>query len=142
MNYTTFGLDTSLINFSDKTGSTPWTIRDAVEGVQIFGGIGSGKTSGSGRTLALKYLLHGFGGLVLTAKPDEKGNRIEYCRVTGRLNDLIVFEPGSHSFNFLGYECRQQIDGRPITENIMQVLKTVIRASEEKSGGKSASSEL
>lgn len=133
----TFNLDTSLIDFSDKAGATPWTIRNAVEGVQIFGGIGSGKTSGSGKLLAHKYLTNGFGGLVLTAKHDEKLLWQQYCQDTGRSNDLLIVEPGQKlRFNFLEYES-QSADGKSITENIVQVLKTVIRASEEKSKGKS-----
>ncbi len=50
----------------------PWTIRDACEGVQIFGAIGSGKTSGSGAAIAKAFLQAGFGGLVLCAKPEER----------------------------------------------------------------------
>ncbi|MFA5258375.1 MAG: hypothetical protein WC360_09510 [Opitutales bacterium] len=38
-------LDQTLLGFSEDD---PFTIRDSFEGVQIFGGIGSGKTSGSG----------------------------------------------------------------------------------------------
>lgn len=127
-------LDETLINL----GQYPWTIRNAVEGVQIFGGIGSGKTTGSGRMLALKYLSAGFGGLVLTVKPDEKDLWVDYCRMTNRLNDLIIVEPkGDRFFNFLHYESSHSSDGRAETENIVEVLKTVIRASEEKSTGKS-----
>ncbi len=129
-------LDTVLINFTSENSKAGWTIREAVEGVQIFGGIGSGKTSGSGRTIALKYLSHGFGGLVLTAKPDEKDLWVEYCRKTNRSNDLIIVEPnGIQFFNFLEYESNYKVDGASITENIVQVLKTVIQASEEKSNG-------
>lgn len=124
-----FDLDTPLITLSgDQSGISHWTARHAVEGVQIFGGIGSGKTSGSGRMLALKYLSAGFGGLVLTVKPDEKDLWIEYARRTGRESDLLVVEPGCKNyFNFLDYESK---DG--LTENIVQVLKTVIQASAEK----------
>jgi hypothetical protein len=42
-------LDQTLLGFSEDD---PFTIRDAFEGVQIFGGIGSGKTSGSGTLCA------------------------------------------------------------------------------------------
>lgn len=58
-------LDAPLVKFSADPRDW-WTLRDAVRGVQIFGGIGSGKSSGSGRTLALSFLKAGFGGLVLT----------------------------------------------------------------------------
>ncbi|MCB0713783.1 MAG: TraM recognition domain-containing protein [Ignavibacteriae bacterium] len=126
---TTWSLDTPLLEFDQK--GRPWTVRNAVEGVQILGGIGSGKTSGSGRTLALNYLAAGFGGLVLTVKPDEKIMWEEYCAMTNRSEDLIIVEPGGkHLFNFLSYEGQ---GGN--TENIVQVLKTVIQASEEKASG-------
>ncbi len=128
----TFDLDTALIQLSgDRSGKQPWTIRNAVEGVQIFGGIGSGKTSGSGRMIALKFLKAGFGGLVLTVKPSEKEDWLEYCRLTGREDDLIIVEPGGeHFFDFLDYESK---DG--FTDNIVQVLKTVIQAGEGQTGG-------
>lgn len=132
-----FDLDKSLIDFPTKDGVSSWTIREAVEGVQIFGGIGSGKTSGSGSNLALKYLSNGFGGLVLTAKADEKTLWENYCKKMGRLDDLIIVEPrGPHRFDFLEYESNRNSKSA-FTDNIVQVLKTVIRASEEKSGGKS-----
>lgn len=131
-----FSLDTPLLNLPGY--DSQWTVRNAVEGVQIFGGIGSGKTSGSGRMLALKFLSAGFGGLVLTAKPDEKELWQKYCQIAGRTDDLIIVEPqGEHRFNFLDYEISKSKPGIPPTENIVQVLKTVIRASEEKSSGKS-----
>lgn len=131
-----FDLDTSLIEIATSTSRGYWTIRHAVEGVQIFGGIGSGKTSGSGRMLALKYLKAGFGGLVLTVKPDEKDLWQEYCKLTGREQDLLILEPdGKYQFNFLQYVSNQS--GKSFTENIVEVLKTVIRAGEEQSNGKS-----
>ncbi len=131
-----FDLDRPLIEMVSSQERGCWSIRHALEGVQIFGGIGSGKTSGSGRMLALKYLSNGFGGLVLTVKPDEKQAWQEYCRLTGREQDLIILEPnGVHRFNFLQYESRQSQNA--ITENIVEVLKTVIRAGEAKDSGKS-----
>lgn len=45
------------------TRHDPFTLRDAVQGVCVTGGIGSGKTSGSGATLAGAYLPAGMGGL-------------------------------------------------------------------------------
>lgn len=131
-----FNLDTPLFSFSkDRTVGGVWTVRNAVEGVQIFGGIGSGKTSGSGRTLAIKYLRHGFGGLVLTVKKDEEEEWRKYFEAAGRsIDDLIVIKPdGDYFFNVLDYESRSGSQ----TENIVQILKTVINASEEKSGSKS-----
>ncbi len=132
-------LDQSIIQLACSDGDTnAWTLRHAVEGVQIFGGIGSGKTSGSGRMLALKYLSMGFGGLVLTVKPDEKDAWIEYCRLAGRSDDLVIVEPGGpYHFNFINYESRHAKGAQAPTENIVEVLKTVIRAAEEKDSGRS-----
>jgi hypothetical protein len=133
-----FNLDRPLIELLSANERNVWTARHAVEGVQIFGGIGSGKTSGSGRLLAQKYLINGFGGLVLTVKPDEKSAWQEYARLTGRENDLLILEAGgNHSFNFLHYESQNAAGQQAITENIVEVLKTVIRAGEEKDAGKS-----
>ena len=42
-----YSLDEPLLCFNDH----PWTIREAVEGVAILGDMGSGKTTGSGRTI-------------------------------------------------------------------------------------------
>lgn len=133
-----FDLDTILMQLAEKNSVSNFTVRDAVTGIQVFGGIGSGKTSGSGKTLALKYLANDFGGLVLTAKVEEVEIWKEYCRLTNREKDLIIVEPGCKNyFNFLEYESKNLVDGISPTENILQVLKTVIRAAEEKSGGKS-----
>jgi hypothetical protein len=130
-----YNLEETLLQFGDKYGASYWSIRDAVEGVQIFGGIGSGKTSGSGRMIALKYLKAKFGGLVLTVKEEEKNDWIEYCRLTGREQDLIIVEPrGDYYFNFLNYESSKTAQGSSVAQNLVQVLKTVIRASADKAG--------
>jgi hypothetical protein len=137
MPHINYDLDRVLIEFPGKEKSITWTVRNAVEGVQIFGGIGSGKTSGSGKFLALKYLEAGLGGLVLTAKHDEKDLWEDYCRQAGRQSDLIIVEPGGkHAFNFLEYESSSAGSKRSLTMNIVQVLKTVIRANQEKSSGR------
>lgn len=133
-----FDLDSELIALSGKGSVSSWSIRNALEGVQIFGGIGSGKTSGSGRMLALKYLTAGFGGLVLTVKHDERNMWEEYCRLANRLDDLIIVSPGTKNyFNFLEYESSSSDLQKSTSGNIVQVLKTVIRAREEKGSGKS-----
>ena len=130
----TFNLNEPIFHIGKE--NVPWTIANSVEGLQIFGGIGSGKTSGSGRFFALKYLSKGYGGLVLTVKPDEKDEWIKYCKLANRENDLVIIEPnGKQYFNFLEYESTHAGD-KNYSDNILQVLKTVIRASEEKSSGK------
>jgi len=127
-------LDEPIIEFVTKHGKTPFTVRNALENIQVFGGIGSGKSSGSGRLLATKYLEKGWGGLVLTCKNSERDEWIEYSKQTGRENDLFIIEPnGHHRFNFLSY-LSSQTNGRALTDNIVDVLKTVIKATQDKTG--------
>jgi type IV secretory pathway TraG/TraD family ATPase VirD4 len=107
----------------------PFTVRDACEGVLIMGGLGSGKTSGSGALLAKKYLNSNFGGLILTAKEDELKLWQDYCKKYNRFDDLIIIEPGGkHRFNFLDYESSRADKGTGITHNIADTLQTVIKA--------------
>lgn len=83
-------LDTPLLHISPHD---IWAIRDACQGVQIFGAIGSGKTSGSGAALAKAFLRQGFGGLVMCAKPEERVLWERYAHETDRSEHLIVISP-------------------------------------------------
>ena len=106
-----------------------FTIRDACEGVLIMGGLGSGKTSGSGALLAKKFLTTGFGGLVLTAKEEELALWQSYAKKYNREHDLIIVGHGSDRyFNFLDYEVSRPDKGTGIAHNIADTLKTVIKA--------------
>jgi hypothetical protein len=133
----TFDLDTPLIEFPSQSGTNYFTIRNAVEGLGVWGGIGAGKSTGSGRLLALRYLTAGFGGLVMTAKPDELQVWKDYCRMTGREKDLVVIEPGGATFNFLQYELSHGASGLTPTGNLVEVLNTVIAAGAAKDSGRS-----
>lgn len=82
-------MDFPLIRFSDDKLDW-WRIRDAFEGVQIFGGIGSGKTSGSGKMIATSFLKNGFGGLVMCAKKGEAVEWLDYAFSTNRFEDIVV----------------------------------------------------
>ncbi|PTX92330.1 TraM recognition domain-containing protein [Opitutus sp. ER46] len=120
-------LDEILLSFSS---SDHFTVRDACEGVQIFGGIGSGKTSGSGALLARSYLLAGLGGLVLTAKPDEADLWRQYANQTGRSKDLLVFDDrGPCRFNALEYECKRPGRGSGITENLVELFDVLVQVA-------------
>lgn len=128
-------LDKPLVKFS-KNQRDWWTIRDAVRGVQIFGGIGSGKSSGSGKTIAKTYLKNGFGGLVLCAKPDEKDNWIKYARETGREDDLIIFSKGSeYEFNPLQYEMTREGEGAGEVFNLSYLFMEIYKMGNRFSGG-------
>ena len=111
------------------------TIRDACQGIHIFGGIGSGKSSGSGKAIAQEFLNLGFGGLVLTVKPDELSTWQEYMRKTGREDDLVVISPENpYRFNFLDYECQRSGGGGGQTENIVSLFMSVMEVAERGGG--------
>ena len=133
-----FDLDTPVLQLPDGDNNQltySWTIRNAVEGLQICGGVGSGKTSGSGRVVALKYLSMGFAGIVLTAKTDEKAHWQELCKIAGRTDDLIIVEPGGqHFFNIMEHLAAGG-EQEAFVENIVHVLGTVIRAGQQRKNG-------
>ena len=94
-------LDTPLVMLSEND---PWTIRDSFEGVQVFGGTGAGKTT-SAKIFASAFLESGYGGLVLTVKPEETQQWIEWVKEAGRENQLVIINPScSYFFDFLEYE--------------------------------------
>ncbi len=127
-----FDLEQPLLHFSPKDA---WRIKDAFEGVQIFGATGSGKTSGSGAAIAKAFLRAGFGGLVLTAKKDERALWEEYCRVTGREESLIIISPtGQFHFNFLDYEYRRPGAGAGLTQNLIALFGAVLEVAERSHG--------
>lgn len=122
-----------LLQWSEKDS---WTIGNAVEGTLVLGATGSGKSSGSGRQLALSMLRAGFGGLVLTAKHDERSQWETYCREAKRLEDLVTFSPREpHRFNFLDYEASRPGEGAGHTESLVGLFSTVLETAERSSGG-------
>ena len=114
-------LDAPLLQLSPQDR---FTLRDACQGVHVFGGIGSGKTSGSGKALAGAYLRAGMGGLVLAAKPDEVEQWIAYAHEHGRGNSLVLFGDRGGCFNFITYELsRQGMAGLgSVVECLMRIL--------------------
>jgi len=119
-----------------------FSIGDAVTNVLIVGGIGSGKTSASGRAFALSFLSAGFGGLVLCTKPEEPGLWRTYCAIAGRLADLIEIGPGGdYRFDPLAFELSQQGPGGRHTENLVQLFMTLMDLGEQNGGGGGKESE-
>ena len=101
-----------------------WCIRDAIEGVQIFGGTGSGKTSGSGMILAKTYIYNGFGGLVLTVKAGDCQMWQKYTQSLGKEKKLIVVSPTTNQrFNFLNYLVNQEYNTVNITHVFLSALQ-------------------
>jgi len=113
-------LDLRLVRFSERREDI-WTLGDAVQGVAIFGELGSGKTSGSGKHLALKYLENGFGGLVMCSDIDEANLWRGYLNRVGREQDGRFFSvDNGFTFNFLDYESRTS--GIDFAENLVTLL--------------------
>ncbi|MCA9245134.1 MAG: TraM recognition domain-containing protein [Phycisphaerales bacterium] len=113
-----------------------WSVRDALEGALIVGATGSGKTSGSGAAMSRAMLEAGFGGLVLTAKADERALWQRYCAETGRSSDLLIFGPDHElRFNFLDDERTRGGAGAGLTENIVALFSIVLEVAERRSGG-------
>ena len=119
--------DFTLLQFGEYEDDTAWTLRDACEGVFITGATGSGKTSGSGATLAQTFLQYGFGGIVLTVKPDERQLWQRYAEACGRTDQLCIVEPnGKFRLNFLDYEARRPDVGAGLIENLVNLFYTVL----------------
>lgn len=126
-------LDAPLIRLSRRDD---WTLRDAVAGTHIFGGNGSGKTTGSGQTLAKAFLRGGFGGLVLCAKPDERQNWERYAKACGRSKHLIVVSPDNPwRFNFIQYELGRPGDPAARVENLLSTLMNILEQTGRERGG-------
>lgn len=132
--------DEALLELGDGDGKEKrpenfWCLNDAFQGVQVFGGTGSGKSSGSGQAIARAFLEANLGGLVLTAKTDELAAWQEYARATGRETDLlIVDESAKYRFNFLSYELKRKGNGAGHTENLVSLFASVLEAAERKHG--------
>ncbi len=124
-------LDTLLLRFG---GRDRFTIRDACEGVQVFGGVGSGKTSGSGSALLRAYLKAGMGGMVCCAKPDEADRIRELAKACGRERDLVFLDSsGRQRFNFLDY-AQATIARGGFDTNLVELLTKVAEATRMQSG--------
>ncbi len=117
-------LDKPILNFiGEDLKKYPWTLRHATMGTQIFGATGSGKSSGSGKTIAKSFLKNGFGGIVLCAKPGERKEWEEYARLTNRSKDLIVFSGNSNlCFDPLNYESKRVGIGGGEVLNIVDLI--------------------
>lgn len=118
--------DEAVLSLSNS-GTDAWTVRDSYEGLAVFGGNGSGKTSGSGESIAMRFLKLGYGGVVLTAKPDEAARWKGYLERAGRSGDQCIFAPGGAArFNFLHYEF-EHLGGRAdCIDSIVSMLQTAM----------------
>ena len=131
-----FDLDYPLMRWSPVD---PFRLRDAVTGVLVTGGTGSGKTSGPYKALLRTYFRAGYGAIIFVTKPQEFSEIRQLAEETGRLDHLIRFAPEEkYRFNFMAYESSFPGRGGALTENIVKLLTTVQESFERDgdSGGK------
>jgi hypothetical protein len=127
-----YSLDEPLLWFAKNS---PWRIRDALEGTAILGDMGSGKTSGSGKTLAKSMLNAGFGGLVLCKKTDECQTWVKYAHETGRQDQLLIVNPRyDWRFNFLEYQFKRVGEAAGYIQNAVALFMNLIENRREGSG--------
>lgn len=105
-------------------------VYEAFQGVHGCGGIGSGKTSGSGAMIAGAYLRANWGGVVTAAQFAEIGNWENLSAQHGRSRSLVLFDE-NEGFNFLSYEMsRQGVEGvGTVSECLMKVIEAARRAT-------------
>ena len=115
---------TPLFYFNDDEEDS-FTVADSLTGAMIVGGTGSGKTSGSGRTLLVNMLRHGYGGMALTAKADDRGFLLDCAAEAGRGDSVVIFAPDQPwRFNFLDHQWKV---GSGNVLDIENMFGTVIR---------------
>ncbi|GMU37836.1 MAG: TraM recognition domain-containing protein [Phycisphaerae bacterium] len=115
-----------------------YTVRMATENTLVVGASGAGKTTGSGRALALGLLGNAKAGLlVCCAKSSEVELWEEYCAATGRTADLRVIRPGGPwRFNPVSYELARE-GAVGAAENVVGLLEAILECADRQgdSGG-------
>ena len=123
-------LDREIMNFEGNS----WTTRDAATGLMCFGMTGSGKSSGPLRSIALKFLEYGYGGIIFCAKPDECDTWIDYAKETKRDKDIIKLS--QETFCFLDYEFSRPAEaGGGQVENVVNIFLEVVKITKDKKSG-------
>ena len=124
-----------LIKWNGPRGTKLWTIADSFEGVQVYGDTGSGKTSTSAKILATSMLRAGYGGLVLTVKPEDTEDWKKLLEQTGRSKDGIIFDHQSdYCFNFLEEELHRGQQNNVGTLNAAQILAELVSLAQRTAG--------
>jgi hypothetical protein len=125
-----WSLSRPLYRWSD---SDAWTIGDACLGTQIWGSTGSGKSTGSLAGICRAFLRAGFGGIFLTAKPEDRDVYLRYCREENRLGDVLLFGPDhALKYNFIDAELHRTDAGGGIVENLTMLLATILEINDRK----------
>jgi len=127
---------TVLRDWSSISPGAAFRLIDAQTHILCTGSTGSGKSSGPLRHTGLAYLAHGFGGVILCSKPDERPMWEQWAEEAGRWNrrtqagDLVIFDAsGKWRFNFLDWEAsRATAEGGGLTLNIVALLDEIAGA--------------
>ena len=107
-------------------------LRDACEGVHVFGATGGGKTSGPLQYLAKSFLSNQYGALILCAKSEEVSTWSKFAKEERREKDLIYLS--QNSFDFLMYESSRKGPGAGEIENIVDVFMELAEMGSRASG--------
>ena len=127
---------TVLRDWSSISPGAAFRLIDAQTHILCTGSTGSGKSSGPLRHIALAYLAHGFGAVILCSKPDERAMWEQWAEEAGRWDrrtqtgDLVIFDAsGKWRFNFLDVEARRATaEGGGLTLNIVALLDEIAGA--------------
>jgi hypothetical protein len=115
------------------TKRDPFTLRELLQSVAIFGKTGSGKSSGSGMMLARAITrLPRSGGLILVSKPEDRAFWVQRFREAGRLADLVIFGPREPArCNFIEFEMQQGGDTRALVDFLMVTGEALTKGTHE-----------
>jgi hypothetical protein len=122
-----WNLDKPLLKLGTNTF---FTRRMLLEGLHVFGGIGSGKTSGSGKAIIEAVLRDGWGGIVCVAKHEEIEHWVTLAKRNGRSKSIVIFDE-TRGINFIQHELAVQGTGglSNVVECIMRVLDMAAHAT-------------
>jgi len=126
-------LDRPILSLSD---TDHLRLRDLVEGgTLITGGLGSGKSSTSGKQLISGLMRAGLGGVIHTVKGEDTENVLAYAKECRREQDVIVFNEASKlTFDPLAYEWSRPGRGAGDVENIIEYFSALLAASSSHQG--------
>lgn len=116
-----------------KVDTAQLYLDDMYKGVIILGGIGSGKSSGSGAFLAQKFLAYGYGGLVLCSGQDECATWQDYAKRTARDDDVIIVgKEHDNALNFIDVELKKDVPYVQRIDAVVNVFRDALELSMRK----------
>ncbi|MEI8194280.1 MAG: TraM recognition domain-containing protein [Phycisphaerae bacterium] len=127
--------DLPILKFGDGPQEDVWTLSDFSRGTVVFGSVGGGKTTGSGRNIAGEFLRAGYGGLVLTCKQSESTDWLNLIKFHNREQDIALIKPkGGLRCNLLQYATSHPGAGREFTENMVAFFRNLVSVVSARGG--------